>query len=106
MRFLMIAMFLISGCTTYRTANNLMLVSMVDTPTPGKSVGPVLAKDCATRVFGIGASATGVTIDKALQNGRTKSNFRYLNNFSIDTSETHIIVYERNCIDVRGQGYQ
>jgi hypothetical protein len=106
MRIIISLVLVMSGCTTYKTAANMALVSMVEDASPGKSIGPLAAKDCATSVFGYGRSVGDLSVDKALERGGARSKFRYINNMSIDNSSTVILVYQRTCLEVKGQGYQ
>jgi len=66
----------------------------------------IKAEDCATQVFGIGRSPTSLSVNGALERSQREQGIRYINNLSIDQESTEIIVYQRTCIVVKGEGFK
>ncbi|MCX6129099.1 MAG: hypothetical protein NTX25_08570 [Proteobacteria bacterium] len=103
--FVILTSLTLSACAI-PLAGNVLLMSLSSELKPGTSVGPVTGQDCATTVFGYGRSRYGLTVQAALERVQTAKQIRYFNNFSLDRTSTTIVVYNRSCLIVRGDGFK
>ena len=95
----------LTGCRS-RDATAMKFVALVSDLRPGNSIGLIKAEDCATQVFGIGRSPMTLSVNGALERSQREQGTRYINNMSIDQEATQIMVYQRTCIVVKGEGFK
>jgi len=111
------------GCTSYQYARNIPLVAYQENIEKGKAVGPVRGADCTWYVLGY-ALGGPPTLDKAMSNakqgagesvkdaiggGEAKfgtAGLRYLNNVSTEHDGFNAGVVGKQCLIVKGAGYQ
>ena len=93
-----------AGCVSM--AKDVRLVAISADAQPGQSIGQEQGQDCAIRVFGFGKSATSLTANAAMANIQTEKGIRYMNGFSIGTSNMNIIMWRKDCIIASGEGFK
>jgi hypothetical protein len=94
-----------ASCATYPYAKNVKMVAFDDDVTTGQSVGPVRGESCQHSVLGYAVSEPA-TLDKAMASAREKNKLRYINNVATEDSGFNAFVYSKNCLIVKGTGYQ
>lgn len=94
-----------TACTTYPYAKNVKMVSFDGNVAAGHAVGPVRGESCQAFVMGypLGEEAT---LDKAMANAREKHQLRYMNNVATENGGFNSFFYGKNCLIVKGTGYQ
>jgi hypothetical protein len=80
-------------------------VAFEDNVAQGRSVGPIRGEVCQTLIMGY-PIGENVTLDRAFAQAREKNHVRYLNNVTTETSELFAVAYNKQCIAVRGTGYE
>lgn len=92
------------SCAT--PVKELKLLSLVPEPKPSKSIGPISADACVSRIFGI-QLGRDPTFSDALGNLSRKHEVSYIQNLAYDGSlDFNIFVYGRKCLGVKGVGYK
>jgi hypothetical protein len=96
---------LLSGCASYQYAKDVKFVSFDGNLAPGTGIGPVRGESCQAFVMGypIGEAPT---LDKAVADAEEQHKLRYMSNMSTDVDGLNAVVYVRNCVVVKGTGYQ
>jgi hypothetical protein len=102
---LLAAIAVVGGCTSYQYAKNVKFISFDGEVARGKGMGPVRGESCQSRVMGYSVNEAP-TLDKAVANAMSKHNLRYINNVSTENTGFSAVVYARNCLVVKGTGFQ
>ena len=102
---LLAALAVVGGCTSYQYAKNVKFISFDGEVARGKGMGPVRGESCQSRVMGYSVNEAP-TLDKAVANTMAKNKLRYISNVSTENSGFSAVVYARNCLVVKGTGFQ
>lgn len=94
-----------TGCATYQYAKNVKLLSFDGDLTMGRGAGPVRGESCQSTVMGYAVNESP-TLDKAVANAMQKNHLRYMNNVSTENAGFSAVVYARQCLVVKGTGFQ
>ncbi len=100
-----IVFMLICSCAV-PLAGSVMLIGVSNEFEVGKSIGIINGEDCATNVFGFGRSPLSLTLNAAVERAQAKNSLRYLNGVSVDSTHSNIVVYNRQCMVIRGEGFK
>ena len=95
---------LLAGCVSM--AKDVRLVAISEDAHGGQSIGQVTGEDCAIQVFGFGKSSMSLTANAAMANIQTEKGIRYMNGFSIGESHMNIVMWNKDCIVVSGEGFK
>lgn len=97
--------FALSGCSTYQYAKDVKYVSFDGNMAPGRGIGPTTGESCQAFVLGYPISSPP-TLDKAVADAQEHHKLRYMSDLSTDTSGFNAVVYAKNCVTVKGTGFQ
>lgn len=101
-------LFAISGCQTYKYAQQIKLISLDDDFSSARSVGNIRGIDCQAFVLGY-PTGPEPSLDRAFENAQNQSGgekIRYMTDVTTDSEGFDAVVYRKQCIVVKGKGYK